>query len=182
MIKIKDYGYRPLWNVIASFGDLFKPKSYLEIGVREGDSLKSLLKLHIPEFLCLCDPWGSTWGGSGRGDFKHIIDLLKDLKFEGEVLFLTGYSQELIPQLEDKYTFDLILVDGNHSYRGAWLDLHNSWKVLNEGGYLIMDDIVHDSTPWLLECALRFGKEMTNAEIVYLDKESQNGVIVFKKC
>ena len=182
MIKIKDYGYKPLWNVIATLGEVYKPKAYLEIGVREGDSLKSLIKHHRPELLCLCDTWGTAWGGSGRGNFDHIIELLKDLEFEGEAVFLSGYSQTLVPQLEKKYTFDLILVDGNHSYRGAWLDLHNSWKILKKGGYMAMDDIVHASTPWLLECAMRFSREMPNAEIVHLDKKSTNGCIVFKKC
>jgi len=180
MIKIKDLGLRPLWNVIANLGILHKPKSYLEIGVREGDSLKSLLAHHRPVFLCLADTWGASWGGSGKGNYDHIIELLKKLKFEGEAVFLSGYSQNLVPQMKGKYNFDLILVDGDHSYRGAWVDLHNSWELLNDGGYLVMDDIIHKHSPWLLECAIRFGREQM-AETVYLDKKSTNGVIVFKK-
>lgn len=151
----------------------------MEIGVREGDSLKSLLLNHMPKKLILCDTWGASWGGSNRKDFKHIIELLKELKYKGKVLFITGYSQNTVPQLKGKFEPDLILVDGDHSYRGAWLDLNNSWKILKKGGHLIMDDITHYHSPWLLDCAIRFEKEK-KAERVYFTKKG-NGVIVFKK-
>ena len=178
-MKINDYGYRRLWNVIASIGEIYKPETYLEIGVNEGGSLMSLLKHHRPKEITLCDTWQDAWGGTGKGDAEHIIELLKDIEYEGEVWFLNGYSQELVPQLKGKKTFDLILVDGNHSYRGAWLDLNNSWKILNEGGYIIFDDIRHKASMWLLECGYRFQKE-SGARLLHIDKEG-NGVMVFQK-
>jgi len=180
MIKIEDYGYTNLWNVLATFGELYKPQSYLEIGVREGGSLTALLRHYKPPVIYLCDTWGAAWGGSGRGNFDHIIELLKEKGFEGEVVFLTGYSQILVPQLKGKIKFDLILVDGNHSYRAAWVDLHSSWDLLNPGGHMIMDDIMHNHSPWLLDCAVRFRDEQ-RAEVVYFDKKSTNGCIVYKK-
>lgn len=179
MIEINDYGYKQLWNVVATFGEKFKPECYLEIGVREGDSLKSLLKHHFPKKIVLCDTWGAQWGGSNRKGYGHIIKLLQDINYEGNVLFVTGYSQNTVPQLKGKFEFDLILVDGDHSYRGAWLDLNNSWKLLKKDGYLIFDDIRHRGSPWLLECAVRFKKEK-KCKTVYLTKEG-NGVVVFQK-
>ena len=39
----------------------------------------------------------------------------------------------------DKY-FDLIYVDGNHSSDQVKNDLINSWNVLKNGGFLVLDD------------------------------------------
>ena len=36
--------------------------------------------------------------------------------------------------------FDLIYVDGDHASEQVSLDINNSWKILNKGGYLILDD------------------------------------------
>ena len=37
-------------------------------------------------------------------------------------------------------SFDLIFVDGDHSSEQVKKDINNSWKILNNGGYLILDD------------------------------------------
>ena len=39
----------------------------------------------------------------------------------------------------DKY-FDLIYVDGDHSSDQVKIDLINSWNVLKNGGFLVLDD------------------------------------------
>ena len=39
----------------------------------------------------------------------------------------------------DKY-FDLIYVDGDHSADQVKIDLNNSWNVLKNGGFLVLDD------------------------------------------
>ena len=36
--------------------------------------------------------------------------------------------------------FDLIFVDGDHSSDQVKVDLINSWNILKNGGYLILDD------------------------------------------
>ena len=36
--------------------------------------------------------------------------------------------------------YDLIFVDGDHSSDQVKIDIDNSWKILNKGGYLILDD------------------------------------------
>ena len=36
--------------------------------------------------------------------------------------------------------FDLIYVNGDHSAKQVHQDIKNSWKILNKGGYLILDD------------------------------------------
>ena len=42
--------------------------------------------------------------------------------------------------LSNSKKYDLIFVDGDHSSDQVKIDIENSWKVLNKGGYLILDD------------------------------------------
>ena len=180
MLEIKRYGYRHLKNVLVSVAVQFRPKHYLEIGVREGDSIKALITHHKPLSMVVCDTWGSTYGGSGRGNPKHIIELLKELRYEGECIFLNGQSQDMIPQLEGRKKFDLILVDGDHSYKGAYTDLVNCWKILNPGGHIIFDDVVASTSPWLYMCAQTFLRRNKDVKLLYYDYKD-NGVMVFQK-
>ena len=47
-------------------------------------------------------------------------------------------SNEFFKANSKKY--DLIFVDGDHSSNQVEIDINNSWKILNKGGYLILDD------------------------------------------
>ena len=41
---------------------------------------------------------------------------------------------------QNKNMFDLIYVDGDHSSDQVYMDINNSWKILNKNGILILDD------------------------------------------
>jgi len=79
---------RLLHQTLNELSEIFMPDSYLEIGVREGDSLKALLKGHHPYNITICDTWGSAYGGTGRGSSKHIVKILEELEYEGGVNIL----------------------------------------------------------------------------------------------
>ena len=117
------------------------PTSYLEIGVSDGASLLTVLN-HAPiENLVLCDLWEPVEGGSGRGSHDHIAALLKNLMYEGHVLYLDGNSHILLQTLEPSFQFDLITVDGDHTFDGATADLEHVWPHLRAGGTLVFDDL-----------------------------------------
>ena len=170
---------RLLHETLKKLAETFAPESYLEIGVREGDSLKAVLEGHHPKNITLCDTWGGAYGGTDRGSSKHIVKMLEELNYEGGCNILDGNSHELIPLL-DKKTFDLITVDGDHSYNGALADLRNCWKILNPGGILVFDDIIHPSHKYLEACMIAFITEV-DAEILRFDNENDNGVVVLFK-
>jgi len=179
MFEYTDYGQRVIHNTLICLSNFLKPKSYLEIGVREGDSLKAVLFGHsFITKLVLCDTWGGKYGGSGRGGHKHIEKFLNNIRYDGEVKFLDGDSKYMIPTLDDK--FDLILVDGDHSYEGAYTDLNNTWKLLEEGGFLVFDDITHKDHVYLYRCVMSFAKAV-EAKIFYKNLDG-NGVVVLNKC
>jgi hypothetical protein len=73
---------------------------------------------------------------------SHIDKMFKnsglDLK---EVNLIKGYSNdvEVIEKVKDK-TFDLVYIDGDHSYKVCKEDMDNFMPLIKPGGFLIMDD------------------------------------------
>lgn len=117
-------------------------RSYLEIGCREGGSLRLVVVANPSlERVVICDTWGGVYGGTARGSHRHIEDLLASLGYAGQTRFLDGDSTVLIPTLRE--TFDLILVDGDHSEQGAAIDLSNVRGLLAPGGRILFHDICH---------------------------------------
>lgn len=151
--------------------------SYLEIGCREGDSLRRVVKAN-PELkaIVVCDTWGGVFGGTGRGSHHHIERLLEELGYKGEVLFLDGDSKSLVPTLSRQ--FDLILVDGDHSDEGAEADLRNVLPLLSAGGRILFHDICHPAHPGLRVVFDRFASSACGSVEIYEDAE---GFGVFRK-
>jgi len=169
-----------LYSVIKSLAIWQKPQTYLEIGVNEGESIKYLLEDCNPKFMTLCDIWDTSYGGTGRGDHTHIEALLEKLKYKGDVEYLDGDSKILLPTIMGQLEYDLILVDGDHSYNGAWMDLWNSWRMLKKGGIIIIDDLLHREHQYLADCADNFTKE-SGAKVLYSNLKQPHGVVVLQK-
>ena len=129
--------------------------SYLEIGTREGDSVKNVVINNDNVSAVYCaDIWGSNWGGTGRGSHHHIESLLLSLGYTGEINFLNGDSKQTIPTLHSTHRnyFDLILVDGDHSYEGGMIDLVNVLPLCKSGGTILFHDITHHAHLYLEAC------------------------------
>ena len=160
-------------------------KTYLEIGTREGDSLKNVVKDN-PDLVdvVLSDMWGSDYGGTGRNSHNHISMLLFDLDYNNSIMYLDGDSTKTIPTLVDKYLnyFDLVLVDGDHSYQGAMTDLINVFPLCKSGGHILFHDICHPAHKYLDQCFDEFVNNH-NDEIMMSSKlidELGTGIIIKK--
>jgi predicted O-methyltransferase YrrM len=138
-----------LYDFLAGHCQENTVRSYLEIGTRDGGSLRVVVE-NAPalESIVCADTWGGEWGGSGRGSHDHIDRLLAGMLYTGEVRYLDGDSKETIPTLAQQ--FDLILVDGDHSYEGGMADLRNVWPLCRPGGCVAFHDITHPAHPYLL--------------------------------
>lgn len=136
------------------------PRRYLEIGVCEGWSVyalitalrleKSLARQDVlaPLFdeLVLADSWGPHFGGSERGSHAHVANLLRSVGVDpDQVTFLDGDSKVTVPaylrQRRHPVPFDVVYVDGDHSYEGSKADLTNVLPYV--GNMLFFDDIYH---------------------------------------
>jgi hypothetical protein len=70
-----------------------------------------------------------------------------DEAFTGRHELIRGDSQETLPAFSRQHpglTFDLIFIDGGHTYEVALADLRNMRAMANAGTIVVIDDI----TPW----------------------------------
>lgn len=132
-----------LWRLICE--ELPEDANILEIGVFKGATL-SLWHMLRPDIYV----WGiSPMNGDGTGwtedDYWGHVDLIyktfnKDLPIRMRPEIIQGYSDDRriikIATLE----YDLIYVDGGHSYETALSDLVNYSLMIKPYGYLVIDD------------------------------------------
>lgn len=170
MTRVRWLGLPVLYPMLEEMAMYVRPTSYLEIGVRDGASLATVVMAAGPQlhWITLCDTWDSAYGGSGRASHQHIEVLLDALRFQGEgVLYLDGDSKKLIPPLDlEGKRYDLITIDGDHSIEGASADLTNSWPLLTERGVLVMDDLNSHLGPLFEEFSKHVGAKILRYEKV----------------
>jgi predicted O-methyltransferase YrrM len=155
-----------------------RPKSYLEIGVDGGGSLRTVLVNASLVRIVLCDIWNPKYCDHGLSNHEHIIPVL-DL-FDAHVTFLDGDSKVLVPILSEE--FDLITVDGDHSAEGANADLTNSWRLLKRGGCLVFDDVGHHVFPQLNKVFTDFLRDNSDARLIKeKNADWRNTAIVVKQ-
>lgn len=182
MEDISNKEEQPIYKVLRDLVDLYKPKSYLEIGVQEGDSLVAVLSAGTIEKLVLCDTWGGEYGGTDRGDHEHIVDILSIFPNWGSCDFLDGDSKELIPSLNGQLDeqFDLITVDGDHSILGCLTDMENAWPLLKPGGNMVIDDLKHPAHLYIDNLIFAFLKAHLDGALSVINHDG-HGVAVLTK-
>jgi hypothetical protein len=119
----------------------------LEIGVFRGDFSDFIFKNLEPKELHLVDLFeGIMDSGNQDGNNSIIINLndsfnnLKNKYLNNNKLFLhKGFSYEVLNKFDDNH-FDLIYLDGDHSYEGVKKDLIQSFKKIKNGGYICGHD------------------------------------------
>jgi len=125
---------------IKAFLESDRPRNTLEIGLAFGASCLLIAHHH---------------GKTGVSDARHIaIDPFQDTVWDGVarrklddaglsswVTILPKVSSLVLPQLvSEGIRMDLIYVDGSHLFEDVFIDVFYSWKLLGEGGLLLMDD------------------------------------------
>lgn len=150
-----DDGYWDLCCALASFAELGKPRRYLEIGVRRGRSACVVASAQPDIELFLFDMWAGDYAGVPNPGPEFVRDQLRKVDHRGPSCFVSGRSQQSIPEFfkgpGKDLTFDLITVDGDHRDDGALTDLENVLPRLAVGGVLVFDDICHPGYTGLAE-------------------------------
>jgi predicted O-methyltransferase YrrM len=109
----------------------------LEIGVRLGYSAYAFTcDNQMREYVGL-DIQLPLDGGMPFKTFNWVRSKVVPKAPQTKFTFLECNTQEGIPSLGQ---FDLIHVDGDHSYEGALRDMNNCWPLLNHSGLMIVDD------------------------------------------
>lgn len=138
-------GHPAMYDALSRVGREFNPESYLEIGVYDGASVLSLI-LAAPNLkrIVLCDIFAKDWeqwAGGPRGSRNPIEAITRTVAqsgYTGDLRVIHGHSNIEIPKRTEK--FDVITVDGDHTYLPAYNDVQNVLPLLNPGGILVLDD------------------------------------------
>jgi len=132
----------------------FHPVTYLEIGVRRGRSIAQVMVESPGTQAFGFDLWIPNYAGQPNPGPEFVIRELLNLGVKRLPGFWVGRSQVTVPLfLLDPCVprrFELINVDGDHTYEGARADLQTTFRCLADGGAIIFDDITHPAHPDLM--------------------------------
>lgn len=137
-----------LYTTLSGLARALQPRRYLEIGVRRGHSLAMVLTQAPACVPVAFDMWIEDYAGLKNPGKQFVAAQLRAAGCERQVEFVDGDSARTVPAYfrrhPDAY-FDLITVDGDHSVRGALLDLANVLPRVSVGGAVVFDDVNNPS-------------------------------------
>lgn len=133
MMYEKTFSGQPAVQVESEFSAFltlvqkYKVKSYLEIGTARGDTFHEVVS-HMPEGskAVAVDMPESNWGLGGSK--THLSMARKDLREKGySVNIVWGDSRypNVIEETKRHGRFDLVFIDGDHTYDGVKSDFEN---------------------------------------------------------
>jgi hypothetical protein len=136
--------YADICTAVLASASVLKPASYLEIGVRRGRSMAMVIAENPEVSVTGFDKWIEKYAHMENPGPSFVKDEMAALGHTGELELVNGDSHVTLPAYFAKNPgkfFDLMTVDGDHSIRGASLDLHMVLPRLKVGGVLVFDDI-----------------------------------------
>lgn len=122
---------------------------YLEIGVAQGKHMLEILRDKNVRYVGV-DRWEcvplkhepnkmKNWDTQEKWDEVYKSVLQKVEPYKNRASIIRGNSVDVVPTLVNK--FDIIYVDGDHSYEGAKKDLELALTKLKENGVIKVDDL-----------------------------------------
>jgi FkbM family methyltransferase len=147
-------------SVLNWFAREFRPRTYLEVGVRRGRSLAQVLTQSPQTRAWGFDLWIPDYGSRPEAGIEvrnpgpeFVRQELARLGVTANPTLVAGDSAETLPRffaaVDAPAEIDLIYVDGDHGYEGAKRDLDIAFAHLAPAGMLVFDDIAHPSHPEL---------------------------------
>jgi predicted O-methyltransferase YrrM len=133
-------------SLLYHLAETYKPKRYLEIGVRRGYSMACVALASSKTSIVGVDMWIPNYGGEKQANEQSVIKQLREINCNNSILLISGNSHEILPEwfaANPNESFDLILVDADHTEAGALEDLQACLPHLSPGGFLVFDDL-HD--------------------------------------
>jgi len=148
-------------------------KNGLEIGSFEGASAVWLMD-HRPDLTLTCvDIFGPAFDDV-TGEYEHRFER-NVAEYGDRVIKLKGKSTDVLPTLPKRKTYDLIYIDGDHSYEGALYDAMNAYPLLKKGGVLIFDDYNNDQFG-VRKAVDEFLETVTDFEVLREDGDYQMAI------
>lgn len=142
------WNHADLYTTLSGLSLALQPRRYLEIGVRRGHSMAMVLTQSPACAPVGFDMWIENYAGLSNPGKEFVAAQLRAVGAAGAVDFVDGDSRRTVPAYfrrhPDAY-FDLVTVDGDHSARGALLDLAHVLPRVSIGGAVVFDDVNNPS-------------------------------------
>lgn len=149
-----DWRYADIVTVLLTLSETLKPVSYLEIGVRRGRSVCAVAAKTPACDFYMFDMWVANYAGMENPGPKLVDSELDKFSHSGRRKFIDGDSHKTLKAFfaeNQELAFDMITVDGDHTYTGAVEDLADVLPRLKVGGAIVFDDICHPKHLYLQE-------------------------------
>jgi predicted O-methyltransferase YrrM len=137
-------------NYILKYIRKNKPKTILEIGVFNGAFSRRMLlnatnRTNGIVLYMGVDLFEDLSSEIYKKEISLWAPVYKDLaKIKNtKINLLKGYSRDVLPLLEGKMKFDLILIDGGHSYETVKTDFYFARNLISSNGAIFFDDYVN---------------------------------------
>jgi hypothetical protein len=133
-------------------GESGKFEKCLEIGVADGQNSQRIIDNIDLQKIWLIDPWkeqDKRGADRGKDQEEHSAaetatrERFKTHIQKGKVEILKGFAKDKIDLFPDEF-FDLIYVDGDHSYEGCKNDLYAWYPKLKKGGVFAGHDFTNN--------------------------------------
>lgn len=167
-------------DLLAMINDR-KPASILEIGVCEGGTLYQWMKaVARGGTVCGIDVPGGLWGKPGSDNQVEWRKWARSLGVKLEILLSNSHYPASIKWAIDRSPFDVLFIDGDHSYKGVLQDFKDYSPLVSSGGMVILHDIVvHPNDPLIgvhqLWSELRHSS-ITCIELLSKSKQTERGL------
>jgi len=155
-------GLIALVNYVRKFSDP-KELTMLEIGCYVGDSTEIFAQNF--KYVYACDPWENGYDPKDAASYQHPMAKVEaqfdDMKCKYENIYkhketsAKFYSE--LNNLETAPYFDLVYIDGIHTYEGAKSDIQRFTPWIKPGGFLAGHDY-QPRFPGVMKAVNEYGK------------------------
>jgi len=132
---------RRRWEVINELIEKHDVKSFIEIGVLRGENASHILKKNPQLHYIGVDPYVGGEDGVEYDHTNNMSEAIKIFRLYDNAVLLRHYSTELASMLASNVTrYDMIFIDGDHSYKAVKQDIQYWKPLVKPGGILAGHD------------------------------------------
>lgn len=152
------------FNEVFTLQEYCKDKRVIEIGAFHGFS--TCMIAEVAKYIITID----TFQGTTIGDMDTLKEFQENIQEFNNIDYIIGDSK-YVHNFVSNRSFDVLFIDGDHSYAGCYADLINYIPKLEQPNNVV---ILHDYSPYVLN-----GGNVIAASFNYFGRKSNNVIDTF---